>query len=64
MGEPIYIETWEVVSNMGNVLDITYTKSMYPTTEAIDMFRRSMAEINGCVLQKLLKTRKIEFEGK
>lgn len=62
MGEPIYIETWEVVSNMGNVLDIAYTRCMCPTVEATDMFRRSMAEIDGCVLLKLLRTRKIEVE--
>lgn len=63
MGEPIYVETWEVVSNMGNVLDIAYTRCICPTVEATDMFRRSMAEIHGCVLKKLLRTRKIEFEG-
>lgn len=63
MEEPVYIETWEVISNMGNVLDIAYTRSLCPTVEATDMFRRSMAEIYGCVLCKLLRTRKIEFEG-
>ena len=57
MGEPIYVETWEVVSNMGNVLDIAYTRCLCPTDEAIDMFRRSMAETHECVLCKLLKTR-------
>lgn len=61
MGEPIYVETWEVVSNMGNTLDIGYTRSMCPTVEAVDKFRRNMAEIHGCVLVKLLKTRKIEL---
>ena len=63
MGGPIYVETWEVVSNMGNVLDIAYTRCMCPTVEATDMFRRSMAEIHGCTLKKKLRTRKIEFEG-
>lgn len=64
MEEPIYIETWEVVGNpKGNRLNISYTKSMCPTAEAIDMFRRSMAETHRCVLRKLLRTRKIEFEG-
>lgn len=62
MGEPIYVETWEVVSNMGNVLDIEYTRSMCPTVEAVDKFRRSMAETHGCVLQRLLRTRKIELK--
>ena len=61
MGEPIYVETWEVVSNMGNVLDIAYSRSMCPTVEAVDMFRRNMAEDHRCVLVKLLRTRKIEF---
>ena len=63
MGEPIYIETWEVVSNMGNVLDIAYTRCLCPTIEATDMFRRSMAETYKCVLVRLLRTRKIELEG-
>lgn len=63
MGEPIYVETWEVVGNSkGNILDIAYTRCMCPTVEATDMFRRSMAEIYGCVLVKLLRTREIEFE--
>ena len=62
MGEPIYVETWEVVSNMGNVLDIAYTRCMCPTVEATDMFRRSMAERHNCILKRLLKTRKIEVE--
>ena len=58
MGEPIYIETWEVVGNSkGNILDIAYTRCLCPTVEATDMFRRSMAEIHECVLCKLLKTR-------
>ena len=60
MGEPIYIETWEVVSNQGNLLDIAYTRCMCPTDEAIDIFRRSMAEIHECMLRKLLRTRTIE----
>lgn len=60
MGEPIYIETWEVVGNpKGNLLDIAYSRSMCPTVEAVDMFRRGMAETHKCVLVKLLKTRKI-----
>lgn len=63
MGEPIHVETWEVVSNMGNILDIEYTRSMCPTPEAVDKFRRSMAEAHGCVLQRLLRTRKIDFKG-
>lgn len=62
MGEPIYIETWEVVSNMGNVLDIAYTRSMYPTPEAIDMLRQMMEERHNCTLKRLLKTRKTEVE--
>ncbi len=60
MGEPIYVETWEVVSNMGSVLDIAYTRSMCPTVEVIDKFRHSVAEAHGCVLCKLLKTKIIE----
>ena len=63
MAEPIYVETWEVVSNMGNVLDIAYTRCMCPTVEATDMFRREMAEIHKCVLRKLLRTRKIKLKG-
>ena len=64
MGEPIYIETWEVVGNpKGDILDIAYTRRLCPTVEATDMFRRSMTEIHECVLCKLLRTRKIEFEG-
>lgn len=64
MGEPIYIETWEVKNNRkGDMLDIAYTRSMCPTVEATDVFRRSMAEIHKCTLGLLLKTRKIEFEG-
>ena len=63
MAEPIYVETWEVVSNMGNLLDIAYTRCLCPTVEATDIFRRSMAETHRCVLCKLLRTRKIEFEG-
>lgn len=64
MGEPIYIETWEVVGNSkGNLLDIAYTRCLCPTVEATDIFRRSMAETNECVLCKLLRTRKIELEG-
>lgn len=62
MGEPIYVETWEVVSNMGNVLDIAYTRCMYPTPEAMDMLRQMMAERHNCILKRLLKTRKIEVE--
>lgn len=63
MGDPIYIETWEVVGNSKeNILDIAYTRCMCPTVEATDMFRRMMAEIHGCVLQKLLRTRKIEYK--
>ena len=62
MGEPIYIETWEVVGNpKGNILDIAYTRSVCPTVEATDMFRHGMAEIYECVLCKLLRIRKIEF---
>ena len=57
MAESIYVETWEVVSNMGNVLDIAYTRSMCPTLEAVAAFRHSMAETHKCVLRKLLKTR-------
>lgn len=58
MGEPIYIETWEVVGNpKGNLLDIAYTRSLCPTVEATDMHRRIMAETHECVLCKLLKTR-------
>ena len=64
MGEPVYVETWEVLGNpKGNLLDIAYTRSMCPTVEATDMFRRSMAETHECVLRKLLRTRKLEFEG-
>lgn len=64
MGEPIYVETWEVVGNpKGHLLDIAYTRSMCPTVEATDIFRHSMAETHKCVLWKLLRTRKIEFEG-
>ena len=62
MEEPIYIETWEVVGNpKGNRLNIAYTRSMCPTVEMTDIFRRSMAETHECVLCKLLRTRKIEF---
>jgi hypothetical protein len=62
MGELIYVETWEVAGNSkGNLLNIAYTRRMCPTVEAIDMHRRVMAEINECVLCKLLRTRKIEF---
>ena len=58
MGEPIYIETWEVVGNpKGNLLDIAYTRSLCPTVEATDMHGRIMAETHECVLCKLLKTR-------
>lgn len=65
MGEPIYIETWEVIgSSKGNILDIVYTRSECPTVEMTDMFRRGMAETYECVLCKLLKTRKFEFEDK
>lgn len=64
MGVPIYVETWEVVGNpKGNLLDIAYTRSMCPTVEATDIFRRNMAETHKCVLLKLLRTRKIELEG-
>lgn len=64
MGEPIYVETWEVTGNpKGSLLDIAYTRSLCPTVEATDIFRRSMAEIHECVLRKLLRTRKIESEG-
>lgn len=63
MGEPIYIETWEVVGNpKGHLLDIAYTRSMCPTVEATDIFRHSMAERHNCILERLLKTRKIEVE--
>ena len=62
MGEPIYIEIWEVVGNpKGNRLSIAYTRSMCPTFKAVDIFRRYMATAHGCVLVKLLRTRKIEF---
>lgn len=64
MGEPIYIETWETVGNpKGNRLDIAYTRSMCPTVETTDIFRRIMAETHECVLCKLLRTRKIELKG-
>lgn len=70
MGEPIYIETWEVIrtwevigNSKENLLDIAYTRSMCPTVEATVMFRHSMAELHRCVLCKLLRTRKIEYEG-
>lgn len=64
MGEPIYIETWEVIGNSkGNLLDIAYTRCLCPTVEATDIFRRNMAERHNCILKRLLKTRKIEFEG-
>lgn len=64
MREPIYIETWEVVGNSkGNILDIAYTRCLCPTVEATNMCRRSMAETYKCVLVRLLRTRKIEFEG-
>ena len=64
MGEPIYIETWQVIGNpKGDILDIAYTDSVYLTDEAIDMLRRYMAAAHGCVLVKLLRTREIEFEG-
>lgn len=65
MSEPVYIETWEVVGNpKGDILDIAYTRSQCPSVEAIDMHRRIMAEIHGCTLKKLLRTRKIEFKIK
>ena len=48
---------------MGNVLDIAYTRCLCPTVEATDMFRYGMAETYKCVLVRLLRTRKIEFEG-
>ena len=65
MGEPIYVETWEVAGNSkGNILDIAYARSECPTVEATDMFRHGMAEAYECVLCKLLRTRKIEFEEK
>lgn len=70
MGEPIYVETWEVIRTWevvgnpkGNLLDIAYTRSMCPTVEMTDIFRRSMAETHECVLCKLLKARKVEFDG-
>lgn len=69
MGEPIYIETWEVIrtwevvgNSKGNLLDIAYTRSLCPTVEATDIFRHSMAELHRCVLVKLSRTRKIELE--
>ena len=65
MGEPIYVETWEVAGNPnGNLLDIAYTRSECPTDKATDMFRRGMAEVHECILCKLLRTRKLEFEEK
>jgi hypothetical protein len=64
MGEPTYIETWQVTGNpKGNILNIAYTRSLCPTVEATDMLRRNMAKDHGCVLCKLLRTRKIEFKG-
>lgn len=64
MGEPIYIETWEVAGNPnGNLLDIAYTRSTCRTVEMRDVFRRIMAEKYNCILLKLLRTRKIELEG-
>lgn len=63
MGEPIYVETWEVIGNpKGNLLDIAYTRSMCPTPEAIDMLRQMMEERHNCTLKRLLKTRKTEVE--
>ncbi len=63
MGEPIYIETWEAVGNpKGNRLDIAYTRSMCPTVEMTDIFRRIMAKTYKCVLVRLVRTRKIELE--
>ena len=63
MGEPIYVETWEVAGNSkSNILDIVYTRSQCRTVEMVDVFRRIMAEAHECVLCKLLKTRKIEVE--
>lgn len=70
MGEPIYIETWEVIrtweavdNSKRNLLDIAYTRNLCPTVEATNIFRHSMAELHRCVLWKLLRTRKIELEG-
>lgn len=64
MGEPIYIETWEVVGNpKGNLLDIAYTRRECPTAEVIEMLRFSMAETHECILRRLLRTKKFELEG-
>lgn len=61
MGEPIYVETWEVVGNpKGNILDIAYTRSMCPTAEAVDMFRCGMAGAYNCILKQLLRIRRIK----
>lgn len=64
MGEPTYIETWQVTGNpKGDILDIAYTDSVYLTDEGIDMLRRYAAVVHGCTLVKLLGTREIEVEG-
>ena len=63
MGEPTYVETWQVTGNpKGDILEIAYTDSVYLTYEAIDMLRRYAATAHGCTLVKLLGTREIEFE--
>lgn len=64
MGEPTYIETWQVTGNpIGDILDIAYTDSVYLTDEAIDGLRHYMAAAYGCTLVKLLRVREIELEG-
>lgn len=63
MGEPIYIETWEVAGNpKGNILDIEYSMSEYQSDAATDILRHYMAAAHGCTLVKLLRTREIEVE--
>ena len=60
MGEPIFVETWEVIGNsVGCILDIAYTPSMCNTPEAIEQFRGTIAEDHNCVLKKLLQRREI-----
>lgn len=62
MGEPIYIETWEVTGkSKGYLLDIAYTWSACPTVESKEILRSVIAEAHNCTLQRLLKTTKIEF---
>lgn len=64
MGEPTYVETWQVIGNpKGDILDIAYTKSECLSIEAIDGLRRYMAAAYGCTLVKLLGIREIEYNG-